>query len=407
MKECKVTDFFDLDAGTKRVVDEDGFLRVPGVIAKADNVQRYTAGELGLDGDPRRIVALYRPVEEVTKSASTFARKPITNNHPRGRWVTPDNWSGLGVGDTGDSVAMEGTNMVADLIFRDGKSIRDLQSGKVGLSNGYKFRFDDTRKSTPSGVAVDGWMTDIRGNHVALVERGRGGPECVVADKEKTMATRMEKIGSLSFELDITAADAVALERERTDRIAADAKTAEDLASAAEKRAVEAEAAVKTHLEKIKALDAEIEGLKKSPPPPSDDVVEKAAEVRTTVCADATVLAPDIAPKGKGLDAIRREALAAAVAKREDIKHVADSLLAGVALDKADAAKVEQAFVAAVAVARTTKAADTDLGAELLRAGSGERKEDKKSTATDGTDGLIGQALYAQRFCHRARPSAS
>ena len=411
MRECRAFDLFTL--GTQRSVDSDGVMTVPGVIAKAANVQEYHASELGLDGDPNRIVKLYRPREEVAKSAATFARRPITNNHPPSKWIDTKNWDRYAVGDSDSSVDMQGDDMVTTLIFRKQAAIDALASGKSGLSNGYKFRLDDSKTTTPEGLAVDGWMTDIRGNHIALVDRGRGGPGCVVADEDeqrnKPMATRITKIGKHSCELDLAAADAAEAQNAEIEKAAADQKAAVQMATDAERRAVDAETQVKSHLEKIAALDKEIAALKASPVGPTDEAIEKAAEVRQAVIADAAILSPELKPAGKSVDAIRREALAFASAKHGNIKAVGDSLL-GAKPEEAKSDKVEAAFLAAVSIARNaTTAVDTGLGAEMLRAGSGGNKSDDKTKdtkANDGSDGLTGRALYVHRLTHRARATA-
>lgn len=409
MRECHAFDFVTL--GTQRVESDEG-LRVPGTIAKAGNVQEYRAFELGLDGDPNRLVRLYRPREEVAKSAATFARKPLTANHPPKKWITPKDWKRHAIGDAGDSVAMSGDDMVAELLFRDEAAIADLKSGKVALSCGYKFRFDDSKTKTPEGIAVDGWMTDIVGNHIAHVGRGRGGPGCIVADEteDKHMSTRTTKIGGLNFELDITAADAADAVTAQMVKMAADQKAAEELATASEQRAVTAESEVKTHLERIKAQDTEIAQLKAAPPAaPSDAVVEKAAETRTKVCADAETLSPGIKTAGKGLDAIRREALTASATKNTSIKGVCDSLLGGAEVEKADAGKIESAFVSSVSVLKNSTAADSGLGAALLSTGTGDGAgKSKEATATDAdpTAGMGGYEIYKYRMTHRARATA-
>lgn len=398
MRECRAFDFFML--GTQRVRDADGFLHVPGTIAKAGNVQEYRAGELELDGDPNRVVRLYRPREEVAKSAPTFARKPLTSNHPPTKWITPDNWERYAVGDSDSAVEMRGDDMVTELIFRKKSAIDELEAGKVALSNGYKFSFDDSRKATPEGAAVDGWMTEIQGNHIALVDRGRGGPGCVVADKEIPMATRPEKIGKITFELDVTAADAVVAEREEKAKIAADCAAAMKLAEDAEKRAVVAEATAKEQLAKITAQDAEIKQLKDNPPAPKPELVEQLAEERASVVGDAAVLAPDLKPEGKTVDQIRREALTACVAKDAKIKTVADAALAGVALDKATPEVVKTTFAAAASIAKTSKTANDkgSIAADLLSAGSGQGSG-KDKTAADA-DGLVGYARFCDRLNH-------
>jgi len=411
LRECRAFDLFTL--GTQRVVDADGVLTVPGVIARAGNVQEYRASELDLDGDPNRIVRLYRPREEVVKSADTFAKKPITNDHPPGKWITTQNWDRYAVGDSDASVEMQGDDMVTTLIFRKQKAIDDLKAGKVGLSNGYKFRFDDSRTSTPEGAAVDGWMTDIRGNHIALVDQGRGGPGCVAADedenkpKDKPMPTRITKIGKHSCDLDLAAADAADEQNAQMVKMAADQKAAEELGEAAEKRATDAEAQIASHLEKIKALDAEIIELKRNPAAPTDAAIEKAAEQRQAVIADAAILVKDPKPAGKGIDAIRREALTEASKKHANVKAVVDSLLHGDEIAKAKSDQVEAAFLASVSIVRNSSTAvDADLGGDMLRI-SADDKNPKDSKANDGSAGLTGRALYVHRLTHpKARATA-
>ena len=423
LRECRAFDLFML--GTQRVKDADGFLHVPGCIAKAGNIQEYRAGELELDGDPNRVVRLYRPRDEVAKSTATFARKPITNEHPPGRWITPDNWERYAVGDAGSSVDMQGDDMMTELIFRKKSAIADLEAGKVALSNGYKFHFDDSKKATPEGAAVDGWMTNIQGNHIALVDRGRGGPGCVVADKETHMM-RTVKIGKLSFEVDATAADAVELEQEKSAKdVAAAMKLAED----AEKRAVASDARAKKLLDgECPDCKGEVEvdgkkckmcgGTGEMPMPkkagdraaaelkaakdaiPTAAQIEALAAERASVVCDAAVLAPDLKPEGKTVDQIRREALTACVAKDAGIKAVADAAMAGAPIDKAAPEVVKATFSAAASIAKSNKTAnDKDsIAADLLSAGSGQGSGKDKTTAD--ADGLVGYALFCDRINH-------
>jgi hypothetical protein len=393
MRECVA---YDLFAFSSRTIDADGFLIAPGVIAKAGNVQEYHARELGLDGDPTRLIRLYRPREEVAKSASTFEGKPLTNNHPPGKWVTADNWRSYSVGDV-SGVAMQGDDMCATLKVRDRAAIDAVMNGKAGLSNGYRFTFDEDKTTTPEGAAVDGWMTNIQGNHIAIVDRGRGGPGCVIADQErkKTMATRTEKIGKLSFELDATAADAVAAEREEKEKLAADADTAMKLARDTEQRAVAAEAANAEHLKKIEALDAEVKQLKENPPEPSQELVEKLAEERAAVIGDAAILAPELKTSGKPVDKIRREALTACSAGDERIKHIVDAALTGTDVEKASSDVVKSIFAAAVGVAKTRTTGD-GLAADMLRAGHRQTSAADSSNATDGKP--VGYAEYCLKL---------
>lgn len=403
MRDCFATDFFAL---SKRTIDADGFLVAPATIAKAGNVQKYRAAELSLDGDPNRIVSLYRPREEVAKAAPTFAKKPVTNGHPSEKWVTAKNWPKYGRGESSETVTMDGDLMNTVVTVRDEKLRDAVMSGKSGMSCGYKFKFDDSKKTTPEGVAVDGWMTDIVGNHIAVVPQGRGGPELIIADEERNrnMSTRSTKIGKLTFELDCIAADAVDAERGEKEKIAGDLKAATDMAEEAEKRAVAADAANKELTAKVEAQGKEIEALKATPATPTQEAIEAAAEERISVVGDAAVLAPDLKPAGKTVDAIRREAITTASAKHANVKAVCDSVLGTVTVDKASPDAVKAIFASAVSTLRSVKVAGDGLAAEMLGAGGG--KDKKETVVADGADGLVGQEKYAYNLTHRRQANA-
>jgi hypothetical protein len=402
MRECFVTDFFAL---SKRTIDADGFLVAPATIAKAGNVQEYRAAELGLDGDPNRVVRLYRPRDEVEKAAPTFARRPVTNNHPPTKWVTAENWSQFGVGEAAEKVTMDGDSMNTVVTVRNKRTVDAVMSGKAGMSCGYKFSFDDSRKTTPEGVAVDGWMTDIVGNHIAVVDRGRGGPECIIADEEnKPMSTKRIVVDGLPLDLDEVAAATVEKLQATNVKLVGDAEAATKMAEEAEKRAVAADAANKELTAKVEAQGKEIEALKATPTAPTQEAIEAAAEERNTVVGDAAVLAPELAPKGKTVDAIRREAITAASAKHETVKAVCDSVLGTVALDKAGPDAVKAIFTSAVGMLRTAKADDKTVAADMLAAGGGGK--DKDHVAADEADGLVGQEAYAYKLTHRRQANA-
>ena len=70
---------------THREYTDEGFLKVPARVART-GIQEYLARELGLDGDPNRIVRVYRAPEEVFSPASlsSYDACDITNDHPKG-----------------------------------------------------------------------------------------------------------------------------------------------------------------------------------------------------------------------------------------------------------------------------------------------------------------------------------
>jgi hypothetical protein len=72
--------------------------------------------------------------------------------------------------------------MRGTIILTDADAIRQLDEGKRQLSNGYEAEYELKSGVNDAGEQYDAIQRDIRGNHVALVERGRCGAVCAVAD---------------------------------------------------------------------------------------------------------------------------------------------------------------------------------------------------------------------------------
>lgn len=186
MKAMKLA--FDKD--TARRYDADGRLHVSRCRISKANVCPYRGDEipdgekLGLD--PNRIYYLYRAPEELAKAASTFANIPLTLHHVPVNVDAPA--QELVVGVIGSDVSFEAPYLVASLAVwtRDGVDAIETRAQEQ-LSSGYRYRAEMTRGITPEGVAFDGIMRDIVGNHVALVSEGRAGPDVVVADGNTKM----------------------------------------------------------------------------------------------------------------------------------------------------------------------------------------------------------------------------
>lgn len=155
----------------KRAVKLDsGMMRVPARISRV-GVQEYRRA----DGSIERA---YRPPEEVEKSAASFDAKPLVNDHPYadGGVVTADNAKRLGVGFVFNPVFKAGF-VEADLLIEDAEAVAAVESGKVELSAGYFIERDETPGVTPDGERYDFVQRDIVGNHVAIVDQGRAGPD--------------------------------------------------------------------------------------------------------------------------------------------------------------------------------------------------------------------------------------
>ena len=153
-------------------IDHNGNLVVTGVLTR-DGVFTYKHN----DG---RVTHELRHIDDVfnAESVSSFVQVPVTNKHPVQGAVTPDNVRRLAVGNVGDKLAREDTDkdslLVADLYVRDAEAIEAVNNRRKFLSCGYTVDVVP-EEGTYKGVRYDHRQTNIRGNHVALVDNPRAG----------------------------------------------------------------------------------------------------------------------------------------------------------------------------------------------------------------------------------------
>lgn len=152
-------------------------------------------GDQGVAYVERTADTLFDPI-----CVGSFMGAAVVDEHPDDD-VTPENWKTLGRGFSTNNVRRgEGDDaevLLADLIITDASLIASVLAGKREVSCGYDADYDQTA----DGV---GTQTNIIGNHIALVEKGRCGPRCAIGDrefqpqpkKEKPMATQRVKINS-------------------------------------------------------------------------------------------------------------------------------------------------------------------------------------------------------------------
>lgn len=153
----------------------EGYLICRDVPINRTGVQDYLAGELGLDGDPERVVKVYRLPEDVFAPAAlaSFEGKDVTDNHPP-EMLTAENQSAYSKGHL-EHVRRVGDNTVADLFIKDPVLASQVESGAMReVSCGYNCKFEPY---------LDGYrQTNIIGNHLAVVPRGRAGHDVAIRD---------------------------------------------------------------------------------------------------------------------------------------------------------------------------------------------------------------------------------
>lgn len=166
-----------------RSTDENGFLHVASSHITKATVNPYYGREIpgwreaGLD--PEAVYYGFRDPEELKKSLSTWQGLPLHIEHHVDSAEEPARLTRVGAVGRADWNA---PYVDAPLTVWDGEAIAAIEDGSFReLSCAYRYDPDFT-PGRYEGVEYDFIMRNIRGNHVALVEEGRAGPDVVVAD---------------------------------------------------------------------------------------------------------------------------------------------------------------------------------------------------------------------------------
>ncbi len=170
-------------APSARSTDENGFLHVSSSHITKATVNPYYGREIpgwqeaGLD--PEAVYYGFRDPEELKKSLSTWQGLPLHIEHHIDSAEEPARLTRVGA--VGAAV-WNAPYIDAPLTVWNGDAIAAIEDGSFReLSCAYRYDPDFT-PGQHEGVAYDFVMRNIRGNHVALVEEGRAGPDVVVAD---------------------------------------------------------------------------------------------------------------------------------------------------------------------------------------------------------------------------------
>lgn len=110
----------------------------------------------------------------------SFLMKPVTDNHPTVP-VTAKNWKDHARGVVAGAMR-DGDHLAFDLVLMDQAAIDAVDAGKRELSNGYVAGLEFGDFTAADGTKCQARQTSIRGNHVALVDRGRAGSTCRIGD---------------------------------------------------------------------------------------------------------------------------------------------------------------------------------------------------------------------------------
>ncbi len=300
-------------SGTRRTAD--GYL-----IAEAKSVrtgiQLYSGDEVGKP--EMQVVRVYRPADQVFADASlqSFTHAPITMGHPS-EPVTSSNWKDLAVGEVSTAAKKDGEWVWLPLILKDGAAISGVEQDKRELSAGYTCELVWGDGVTPDGQEFNATQTNIKINHLAIVDRARAGSQARIGDgaswgaspftsdhnpkKETIMTLKTVTVDGIPVEVTDQGAVVIATLQKRLDDANAKMSTA-DAAHLAAIAAKDAELAKK---------DAELDATKGKVL--SDADLDKRVQDRADLIAVAKAIAKDVKTEGLSDAAIRKAVVVAKI----------------------------------------------------------------------------------------------
>ncbi|CCO11293.2 conserved hypothetical protein [Carnobacterium maltaromaticum LMA28] len=199
--------------------------------------------------------------DKTIKSANA---KPVTDDHPH-EAVTAKNFTKYSKGMTHTDARVENNTLVVSFTVTDSATIQKIKAGKRELSIGFSADVKD-EKGNYSGMNYDSVQRNMQVNHLAIVDKGRAGPEVAilndsvdfVMDSKKNKQNGGNKMPQIiidgsEFEVDTAV-------KSKFDALSAQADAAETKAKGLDALQGERDALK----EKLDAKEAEITELKKN-----------------------------------------------------------------------------------------------------------------------------------------------
>ncbi|AWS52257.1 DUF2213 domain-containing protein [Providencia rettgeri] len=167
---------------TKRTYDNNGWLEVTDNPISKVGVFDYLGAEIGAP-EPDKIYRVLRPPEELAseETINSFKLTPFIIEHEMlGKHATPAEKKGI-QGVIGENVYFDPPYLRANIKIFSDVALSNIDSGKIDLSPGYRSKYEFT-SGIYEGQHYDAIQRHLRGNHLALVDEGRTGPDVAVQD---------------------------------------------------------------------------------------------------------------------------------------------------------------------------------------------------------------------------------
>ena len=164
----------------------------------------YLGRQISEDLEPSKIYQVLRPESELfaKEALESFNGLPITIGHallgPKTEGFTPAEDKGVD-GTTGTTAERKGDKVVNDIKLFSERIKDEVNNGKKELSAGYFCDFVP-EKGVWHGRAYDFVQRNIRGNHIALVDKGRSGHDVRVMDSAEGLGARQFVCDAMNLE---------------------------------------------------------------------------------------------------------------------------------------------------------------------------------------------------------------
>lgn len=336
----------------------EGYL-IADALTVRTGIQRYAGYEVGRPD--LSFVDVYRAEDEVFSVATlqSFSHVPVTNDHPTVA-VTSDNWKDLAVGEASTDVLRDGERMRIPLVLKDKSAIADVRNGKRELSAGYSCDLVFGDGLTADGQSYGARQTNIRANHVAIVQRGRAGSAFRIGDSgaENWGAAPLTEDKGIPMNLKTILHDGISIQvTDQGEQAINKLQRALDESTATNAQHAAAVAAKDTE---IGTLKVELQNAKDSVP--SGAALDKLVADRATLLVDAAKIAKDVKFDGM-TDADIRKAAVSAKYGADMVKDASDAHVAGMFAAAVKDSGAGKSNADAVAVALKTRDGTTQLTA--------------------------------------------
>lgn len=264
-----LADTLTLDAPRRT---QDGYLAVRARAART-GVYQYAGHEVDPENKhglrDQASVNVLRDEQTVfdERAIRSFIAKPVTDDHPR-EPVTAANWRDHGRGIVMGAVR-DGDHLAFDIVLMDAATIDKVEAGKAELSNGYATQLEYGDFQAADGTKCQARQTNIVGNHVAIVDRGRAGSTCRIGDAARCEALPQNLFDKTEKPVKTMVIDGLTVDMANADTAIATAQTLRDARDAATTRVTALEKDVAAKDAEIAKLTADKQALEAAKPTPA------------------------------------------------------------------------------------------------------------------------------------------